>query len=35
MKQIAAMPRIYKTDLFYNKYELQARNNLRNEISGL
>jgi predicted metal-dependent HD superfamily phosphohydrolase len=34
MKQILKMPRIFKTDHFYNRYELSARDNIRKELES-
>jgi predicted metal-dependent HD superfamily phosphohydrolase len=35
LKHFLQMERIYKTDMFYNKYEQQARKNLQQELDNL
>jgi predicted metal-dependent HD superfamily phosphohydrolase len=35
LKHFSGMPRIYKTDYFYDKFELKAKNNIAYEISTL
>jgi predicted metal-dependent HD superfamily phosphohydrolase len=34
MRRFLAMPRIYKTEKFYTKYEIAARGNIRAELGG-
>ncbi len=35
LQHFLEMERIYKTEVFYNKYEAQARGNMRKEMEGL